>query len=426
MRTLPIVLALTVVLAPIAGTAVTATESTTDTTIEILVQTPEGEAVGSADVTVTLDNGDSKTDETFSNGKVLFDVPELSALSIDVEHPDYVLNQPREVENPAQTDRVNVTVYPEAQTEFQVTNTDGEAVEDARVTMVKEGSIGSVVDARTGADGTLGTEPIESGSYRVTVEKAGHFRESYVAEFNGSTTEEPVTIEQGSVTVDFRVVDPQGGSDTPIRADVSITRDGEAVATVRTDSDGSAGIKLAVNANFRITVEKDGYETTTQTLRVNEEARSLSLNVSRTPSLSASARNDRVVVGESTEVVVTDEYGERVANATVLVDGEPAGETGPDGILSVTVESAGNVTIAAREGDVESPSIVVEGVEAGNEVEQTTAASGGTTMATTEAPDDGFSIDSVPRDILLGVGGIVLALLLVIAVLLRRGGGGGD
>jgi PGF-CTERM protein len=116
-----------------------------------------------------------------------------------------------------------------------------------------------------------------------------------------------------------------------------------------------------------------------------------------------------VVVGESTQVTVTDEYGEPVSNATVRIGDSEIGQTDADGRLTVPIDSPGNVTITVADGSL-SASTTVESFDPDATPEPTateTATATATETAATETPgEDGPGFGVLPA--LVALAGVLL------------------
>ncbi|MBP1986262.1 hypothetical protein [Halolamina salifodinae] len=95
---------------------------------------------------------------------------------------------------------------------------------------------------------------------------------------------------------------------------------------------------------------KDGYERAALSVAVGESAQSVDLEIARETQISLSLAEDSVDAGDSVTAMVTDAYGDPVAGATLLLDGEAVAETDADGTASVPVESGGEHTVRARAG----------------------------------------------------------------------------
>ena len=99
------------------------------------------------------------------------------------------------------------------------------------------------------------------------------------------------------------------------------------------------------------TAQKENYETVTEQVRIRESNAEIRLNVSRSPVVTLSADNDRIVAGETVGLSVRDEYGDPIEGATVRLDGDPVGETDAEGrFASGPVEQDDYRVTVRREG----------------------------------------------------------------------------
>ena len=337
-------------------------------TLTVAVVDQDGDAVGGVTVEATweTDSGEAGTASgtTASNGKVFLDVPEGSSVELDVDDDTYVRNRPLEVDNATARDvELGVTRSGTA----TVTVLDGENRSQAGASVVVREDGRSVDRGETGSDGVYETARLERGAYNVTVVKPGYYeteREVTVS----LNTEETVRIERGTVTLDVRTFDDH--FDPPRRIDdgsvrlVSSVYDAEVTVT-----EGTASLNVPVNTAYTVEIVKDGYDASSERIRVRESPATVNATAQRTPTLSVTPANDRVLVGETTRVTVRNAYGEPAAGATVEIDGEAVGETDARGEVDVEISSAGDRTIVARDGDVESDPVTVEGVDTASEAD---------------------------------------------------------
>lgn len=370
-------------------------------TLTVTVETPAGDPVRGATLTATWDGG-SSSETTKANGKALLDVPDDADVRIAVEHDDYVRNFPATVED-ASNEEVSLTVYEKATARIVVH--DGEArIADADVSFRKDGRDEDVVQGKTGGDGVLTSGTIEAGDYTVTVRKAGYYVTQKDLDVRGDV-EEAVTLQRGTVTLEVNVTDDHFEQPRPVGgATVEVSGSG----SVTTQPGGIGRISVPVNAWARIDVTKEGYRTTRADVYVGEEDEVVDLSVRRTPSISVDLLSERVVVGESVSLTVTDEYGDPVEGATVRVDGEAVAETDASGGAVVQVSSGGNHTVAVESGPLEA-NASVRGV-----------GEGGTTGDGDSTTGEGETTAQTPGF------GVIVALLAVLVVALvglaRRGG----
>jgi len=416
MRTLVAVLVVAVCLAPAASAAPVA--STEQVTITVNVVDESGDPVGGADVTVTY--GDTEeSGQTFSNGKVFFDVEAGADVTVDAEADGLALNSPKTVADVDGSTEVELRMYPSATAAITVQDGDGRAIEGARVELGKADEPTAAVTGETAANGTFVATNVEEGEYTVRVRSEGYYRTETslrVANRAGKT----VSLEAGTVNVEFRTIEGHFEDDRPLSANVVLFEDGEQLLNLSTGTSGVRSVGVDVNTQYRVVVKKPGYEEATATFTTGESDSSVRYAINRTPSLSIAAENTQVVTGQSVRVTATDEYDEPVEGASVLVGGESVAETGADGTATVTIDADGEVNVTAVSGTLEATT-TVEGVEPGEA--ETTTDEPTTVATTTEEPttepptDDGSA--SVP-----GFGALVAAFavaLTALALARRRG-----
>jgi uncharacterized protein (TIGR03382 family) len=410
-RTTVLAVALLVTLAGGPGLATAGSQE--QVTLTVTVVDERGQPVSGATLVASWDGGET-TEETRANGQALIDVPQGANVSIAVRSDTYVRNVPLEVTD-AREQSVESTVARQGSATISVVDTGGQPVGNAIVRMWHDGQV--VVNTRTDDDGVLESPTIEQGEYRLIVFREGYFRNASDLAVTGDVSRQ-VAIQQGSATVTFAVTDPHFDPPRPVEnATISV---GD-IGTVRTLGNGEATIQVPVNARTRVSVTKPNYSAVTRRLVVGEDATTLDVSIRRTPALAVRPANDRVVVGESVTVAVTDEYGDAVEGATVQFDGDSVGQTDTDGELSVTIESEGTHRIAASTGNL-TAAATVEGVRAATETPSLTATPTPTATRTataadaptTTAPSFGFGPGFTP------VTALVAVLVAIGLVLLRR------
>lgn len=351
-RTTRLVLVGIVVLS--AGVPTVAGQSTELVTLEVTVVDSDGDSVGGTTVVATWDDGE-RTVTTASNGKSFVDVPEGADVELDVESDEYIRNDPLEIED-ASAQSVELTVARQGTATVEVTASNGTPLGNAVVRLWQGGNL--VVNTRANADGVLETKTIERGDYAVIAYKEGYYRNrtEITVEDDASAS---LSLESGSVTVSFSVVDDHFAEPKPVEdATISV---GE-LGTVPTLSNGENTLSAPVNSNHEVTITKDGYETVERTLRVKEEATYLNATMNRKDAITVEPANDRIVVGETLRVQINDEYGAPVEGATVTLDGETIGETDGEGVTTMVIDGAGEHTVGATSGDLEA-SATVEGID---------------------------------------------------------------
>jgi len=420
-RALTVSVALLLCLSPLVG-AVAAGSANHQVTLTVSVRTPSDQPVGDAQLSVTWDGG-SRNETTAGNGKAFVDVPAGANATVTVSHPRFVRNDPVEVTNA--TDReVGVTVFPRASLTVAVADSNGAPVSNARVRLFKRDYV--AVNATSVADGTVATGAIESGEYRVVVTKPGFL----TREFTRQTGDAPwnLTVERGFVTLTLSVRDDHFATPRPIE---NATIEGPTIGSIRATSDGQRSVSVPVNTAFRVTVRKPGYRSISRRIAIGEESVRIGFLTRRIPRINLTTIGDRVVVGERLLVEATNEYGEPVVNASVLLNNERTARTDADGEARIRIESVGEQTIRIRKGNVRSDQVSVVGIEARTPTPSPTATPSptvtptpaatptGTPTAdrTTPSPTSGSGI--VPD--IPGFGILVSALALLVAVeLLRR------
>lgn len=329
-----------------------------DVTLTITVVDQDGDPVSGVDIEVTWDGGDGGpvTATTRANGQALVDVPNGSNVEITIDDDTYIRNSPYIVFN-AQTQNVEVPISRSGTATITVQDSDG-PVSSAEVSLT--GDSGELDTFTTDEDGVITTGRLERGTYDFTVSKPGFFSNDTSITV-GNDTSETIRLRRGTVEAQFEVADDHFTPPKPVaNATIEIPRLGTTLSTL---SDGTRSTNVPVNREYEVTITKDGYDTETTTLTVRESSVSSEVAIQRTPAAEVEPTNQRVVVGESTILTVTNEYDERVENATVSVDGDIVGTTNSQGQLTVLINQSGNVTIEATSGDV-SDSVTVEGVAA--------------------------------------------------------------
>ncbi len=365
-----------------------------EVTLTVQVTDPLNNPIDGATVTAEWDGG-STSDDTASNGRVLLDVPQGAEVTLSVEHHAYVRNHPVVVED-AQDQEVDVTVYRKAEGQVEVIE-DGEPLRDARVLFYQDGEL--VTQGRTDAEGAFSSGTIERGEYHVIAVKQGYHTNRTDVEV-ADTTGVTLSLEQGDVQLQVSVADDHFTPAEPI-ADAEVEID--TVGTVLTRSNGNQTVVVPVNTDVEITATKDGYESTTKTVSVGEENTAVEAIITREDALNLTASNQRVVSGENVRLEVTDEYGDTVEGASILVDGEEAGSTNANGVATVPLDADGTVTITAEHDGVTSEGVTVEVIAEGEE-----------TPAAESTPTPG---DDLPVP---GFGPVVALVALAGAMLITR------
>jgi hypothetical protein len=365
-------------------------------TLEVTVVDGNGDTLDGIDLTATWDDR-SASETTSASGKALIDVAGGANVSIAVEDETYVRNEPYNITN-ATNDAFEIQVAETGSATVEVADTDGDPVENALVRMRSDGV--SVINARTGQDGTATSGDIEEGTYTVKSWARGYLRNETSVTVDNATTHR-IQLQQSSRSLAVSVTDDHFSTPKPVEnASVTVSTRGSSL----TLPDGTTSFPVPVNGDFDVTVTKDGYEQNQTSISVHEQDRTVNLTIQRTDAISVQAANDRVVAGETVRVTVTDAYDEPVADADVRLDGEDVAVTDADGAAVVTIEGAGSHTITSISGELTANTTVegvaAEGGDSGNESSE----AGGTTSGF----GPGFSL----------VGGLVG--LLVASLLARR------
>ncbi len=396
------------------GTAID--EETDLVTLTVQLRTDEGEPVGGAQVEVSYEGG-SNTTQSFSNGNALVDVPEGVDATVRVTHSEYIKNQPVTVENVQQDRTVEVTMYQKAVALVQVNGPDGR-LEDATVVLRKNGEGPVAAEGKTNEDGVFQSPEIEAGSYDVAAYKRGYRANSTTFELSPEVTTAALSLEEGSVSVEVSVTDDHFTNPQPVsEATVTVFTAGEEILRARTDDSGRRELSIGVNSQYTIRVTKEGYQVDEQTFFLSEDPQSFSFTISREPSFTLQAVNQRIVAGESVLVRVNNAYGDRVQGATIQRNGEPVSETDANGEAQVPIPEEGEFEISAvGEGGSPSSTVIVRGFNPATETTTTTT----TETTTTETTTTETTTTTTESDGLPGFTGVVAVVGIVLAVLLAR------
>ncbi|GAB3687689.1 hypothetical protein GCM10028857_21050 [Salinarchaeum chitinilyticum] len=390
------------------ATASSATvQDSEEVTIELVVTTPGGDPIGSAEATVEV-NGNAETKTTTSNGRVYFDVPAGADGTVSLNHSEYVQNLAHEFDDAASGQTVETTMFEPATGEITVVDTEGEPVEGATVRFRKQGNSVVVDRGDTAADGTFTSEQIEEGTYSVSVKEPGYYDVEQEIDVTGQTNE-TIEIEAGEVTIDLVTSDPTPEGPGQVSANVAITLDGDEELTTTTREDEPRSVILEVNQNYDVTISKANYSDLTTSLATGESDDSFTFNITREPSISLSLSNERVVVGETLRVEVTDEYDRPVEGASVSIAGETAGETDAQGVANVEIPSAGELEVGAEYDGLSAESATVTGISG--------SSGDGNGSSDANDSDDGGTGDGSPG---FGVVAALVGVLAAVAVLARR------
>lgn len=344
-------------------------------TLTVTVETGAGQPVADARLIANWSGGTSEA-TTAANGKAFLDVERGAAVTIEVDHPEYIRNHPVTVQN-ATEESVAIVVHPKASARVTVSDSEG-PVDGVLVTFRKGDRV--AVRATTDGNGVVSVGPLEAGQYTVTLRKSRYLTKTITMGLSGRTSAQ-LSMQRGSVTLTFNVTDDYFSPPRPLE-DVTIRI--ADVGSLQTQANGIQQISVPVNMRLTVRVTKPGYRAVEQSISVGEADRRIRVTLRRVPALSVEAFNDQVVVGEGVQVAVTNEYGEPVADAVVRLDGTRVTTTDEEGRARVPIDSAGSHQVVAVVGDLSSEPVTVTGVRPGG---PDTA----TATRTTEAPGlDGF------------------------------------
>jgi hypothetical protein len=328
-----------------------------DVTLTITVVDSDGNPVSNVGFSVAWNgSSDGRTNATTrANGQALVDVPDGSDIEIIIDDEEYIRNTAFTKSNVTQ-EQIDVPVSLSGTATVTVVDDSG-PVSGASVSVSDD--IGTVTSLRTDNAGTASTDRIEQGSYDLVVKKSGYLTNRSTVDVSGDTNS-TVQIRRSAIAAKFTVVDAFFETPQYIEnATITIPKVGTTLTTL---SDGTRSTDLPVNREYDVTVIKDGYDTETMTIDVGESDGSYTATLRRTPRLDVTAANNRVVVGESTTVTVTDEYDQPVGGAAVTIANETVGQTDDQGQLTVTIDGPGDITIGVTHGTLSS-TVTVEGVE---------------------------------------------------------------
>jgi PGF-CTERM protein len=354
-------------------TGIAAAQSDDTVTLTVSIRDRTGDPIGGAELDATWDGGET-TATTASNGKAFVDVPDGAEVRIAVTHPSYLRTSPFVLDDASERE-VGITVYRKSTVRLEVTDANG-AVTDASV-LIERGGL-DVAVGTTGAGGVFESDVIQAGDYTVTVTKPGYYDRTKSLTVRGDVTNR-VALRPGSVNVTVEVVDPHFDPPRPV-SDATVTLDG--VATATSSGTGEIRVGAPVNTPTTLSVTKSGYRTVDRGLTVGERDVTLSVDLSRAPSLTIDVVGRRMVAGERILVTATDAYDDPVAGATVSLDGDTVGTTDVDGELAVPVDDPGTHTLRASSDGRTSNELVIEAIAAGGDEPTATPTATRTSTAT--------------------------------------------
>ncbi|MDR9381173.1 MAG: carboxypeptidase-like regulatory domain-containing protein, partial [Natronomonas sp.] len=273
-----------------------------EVSLTVSVVNQSGAGVGDATVIATWDGGEA-TGTTASNGKVFIDVPNGADVELDVDDDRYVRNRPLSISD-ADEREIELPVVPQGTATVTVTDSDGQPLSDATVRLRQDDE--TVASGETDGNRTFRTDAIERGEYRLSAVKPGFFRNETDLTV-GLETEATVALQRGRVTLDIEVVDDHFEPPrtlTEVRVRIGADNFDANVST----SDGTASLNVPANTRYRIVATKDGYESTPNVQTVREASASVIVAAQRIHELAVTTSNDRVIVGETTRIEVTNAY----------------------------------------------------------------------------------------------------------------------
>ncbi len=330
-----------------------------DVTLTITVIDDNDRPADDVDLVVTWDDGDGGPVEvtTRANGQALVDVPEGATVRVATDDDEYVRNRPFRVFDVGSGDQVQVPVSEIGRVTFVVEGGTG-PVSGAEIAVSEPGR--RVASLTTNESGVARSGPLELGTYTASVTPPGHLQTETNVDITRVEKTETISVQRADADATVSVVDDNFEPARPVEnARVRFTDLGR---TLTTDADGTVTASVPVNQDHRVRVTRDGYDAERATVSVGEDPASVEVEIQREPALSVESVNRRVILGESTVVTVTDEYGERVEGATVSAGGETVGTTDQQGQVRVPVEAAGEVTVEVSDGDA-TATTTVEGVD---------------------------------------------------------------
>lgn len=384
------VLSVVLVLSLVASTGGAVAQSSDTVTVTVAVRDQADNPISNAELDVEWDGG-SATATTAGNGKAFVDVPEGARIEISVTHPQYVRNSPYVISSASERE-VEVDVFRKSTVRLEVSDDDG-FVADASV-LIERGGL-DVATGRTNQNGVFESGVLQAGDYSITVSKAGYYTRRKSLEIDGDITNR-VALRRGSVPVTIQVVDPQFDPARRVsNADVTLSD----IGSGRTDASGDVTVESPVNTETTLRVTKDGYRTVERELTVGAEPTNVSVQFSRTRSVTLEAANERMVAGERVLLTATNAYGNPATVATVYLDGERVGTTDGEGEASVRIGDPGTHTLYVVRDGVRSNEVQVEAIAVGDATATATGADSPTATATpepTETPASTPTSDTSP------------------------------
>lgn len=346
---------------PAEETVVSQQQQKTD--IDVIVEDRNGNRLSDIEVVVSGSEGEIESDTTTSQGSALLEGPVNQRVELTVNDTDgeFVRNlQPLRVRTSTLDGPVTIQMAPRGQIDFSVVDSNGEQIQDARLRLSHLDDPRNVETVFTDADGTATVSNIEQRTYSVDVLRAGYNRAEATVELNSDSNTSTVELERNSVNVDITVVDDHFEEPRPLDGvTVDIPKTGG--SPLPTD-DGQTQARLPVNDDYQLTTLLDGYQETTTVLSLGQAPTDIQLQTQRDPSLSINQLQNAIVVGQPTQVTVTNAYDEPVEDAAVSLNGETVGRTDTQGQIVFNITQAGNNTIEASANGL-SDSTTLQGVD---------------------------------------------------------------
>jgi hypothetical protein len=331
--------------------------------VEVIVEDRAGNRLRNIEVVAEWGDGQTVSDTSTSQGRVLLDVPANTDVEFSVNDSDerYVRNnQPVTVEPGDTDDPIRIQMALRGSITFSVVDTNGNPVSGTQLRLKHENDPVLVDIVSTDEDGTVTIPGIEQRSYTVRITRPGYKSDQRAVDVTGEQVTEEIEIESARVNVDFTVLDDHFTEPRPLKdAEVEIEGVGSPIPT---DENGETQARIPVNDDYAVTVVLDGYQEQTTTLRVGEEPTTLELKTQRDPSISINQLQNAIVVGQPTQVTITNSYDEPVGGAMVSLNDETVGETDPQGQIVFNITQAGSNTIDASYQSL-SASTTLDGVD---------------------------------------------------------------
>jgi len=395
--TLSTILVLALV-APVGGAVAQTSETVT---VTVAVRDRADDPISNAELDVEWDGG-SATATTAGNGKAFVDVPAGARVTVAVTHPRYIRTGPYVISSASERE-VEIEMSRRSSVRLEVSDDDG-SVADARVRIVRGGL--DVETGTTGGNGVFESGDLPAGDYTVVVSKAGYYTRQKPLEIEGDITNR-VAVRRGSTTVNVHVVDPYFDPPRPVSSATVSLAD---IASERTERGGNVSVTAPVNTETTLRVTKDGYRSAERELMVGEAPTNVSIQFSRTRSITLAAANERVVAGERVILTATNAYGDPAAVATVFLDGERVGTTDGEGEAAIRIEEPGMHTLSVTKSGVQSNEVQVEAIAASGEATPTPTVTESPTPTVAPTPTPTGTSGTSPG---FGPPLVVLALLVI-------------